>query len=163
MSKRGFSDIHRYVHFFPIQVRFYSQHVTNEKNVTWACIISRALTMIVPGIFQKDWYVQDKNSTGETSLEPFLKVIQAREDCVVFMRRPNDETSQGWRRFASSPHHSSPTKKTSRRVTFPKTNSEKRHWKWMVGRYVSFWDPASWQVRTVSIREGYPSFHNHGP
>ena len=38
-----------------------------------------------------------KNSTGETSVEPFLKVIQAREDCVVFLKFE-------WHDSYSNPH-----------------------------------------------------------
>ena len=33
-----------------------------------------------------------------------------------------------------------------------------RTWKWMVGRLLTFWGPAYFQVRTVSFREGISSF-----
>ncbi len=37
-------------------------------------------------------------------------------------------------------------------TTLPETNS-KSTWKCMVGRWVPFWDSATWQVRAVSLRE----------
>ena len=95
MSKKGFQIyIDTSISF---QFKFVSIHNMLPTDRMWYehVLYKSCFNYDSSGYFPKGWYVQDKNSTGETSLEPFLKVIKAREGCVVFMRRPNDETSQG--------------------------------------------------------------------